>query len=515
MHNSKQHIPSNTSAGGITTGSAATGSAAAGRPADSAPLAYSNTLTSQGTPRLIVPDFARGMALWGIAAANATTAWFHNTEATTAAMFGGISDSHPMLDKIVAVFTAMFAHNRGLPMFSTLLGVGVGFIAMSLWRKQFPVGAARKTLVRRYAFLLLFGAVHTVFLFYGDIMTTYGICGILLALLLTMKDKHIKLIAYIMLGLSLVVSVLAAALIGFAAGENPAFAEEMSGSMNPAAALDTLPGGANLDSYPGLLATQAMVLVFTLLGMPFTTFVYFPVMLIGFVWAREGRFAKVAEYRKSFWAWTVAGAVFVFGIGLPWGLASIGVLPSQWEAVFTILNFGAGVITGPAILACCALLLDGAQQRINRATATSTTPAQAYVAATPLWLRIPAALGKRSMSGYLFQSLVFFVLVYPFTLNFGHNTGAAVQFGLATTIWLISLALAWALEVSNKPGPFEWLHRRISYGKTGRPQLKQARQGQAQVQGQAQARQGVPQAQGQAQGQAQAGSRRGVEGSRS
>lgn len=88
--------------------------------------------------RLIVPDAARGMALLGIAIANMTTAWII-TEDRPGAYFGGILNDS-VLDKIAVVFGAFFVHNRGLPMFSTLLGFGVGLIAMSLWRRGFPLG---------------------------------------------------------------------------------------------------------------------------------------------------------------------------------------------------------------------------------------------------------------------------------------------------------------------------------------------------------------------------------------
>ena len=72
--------------------------------------------------RLIVPDAARGMALLGIAIANMTTAWII-TEDRPGAYFGGIVNDS-VLDKIAVVFGAFFVHNRGLPMFSTLLGFG-------------------------------------------------------------------------------------------------------------------------------------------------------------------------------------------------------------------------------------------------------------------------------------------------------------------------------------------------------------------------------------------------------
>ena len=103
------------------------------------------------SPRLLVPDVARGMALLGIALANVCTAWIMNSGDGPDAYFGGVDT---LADKIYVVFSAMFVHVRGLPMFSTLLGFGVGLIAMSLWRRGFPLSRARTVIAKRYGFWL-------------------------------------------------------------------------------------------------------------------------------------------------------------------------------------------------------------------------------------------------------------------------------------------------------------------------------------------------------------------------
>lgn len=97
------------------------------------------------TPRMIAPDFARGIALLGIALANIQTAWIidnpsQQAEHATPSYFGGYVDGS-LLDAIATIFSAMFVHVRGLPMFSTLLGFGIGLITISLWKKSFPIPA--------------------------------------------------------------------------------------------------------------------------------------------------------------------------------------------------------------------------------------------------------------------------------------------------------------------------------------------------------------------------------------
>lgn len=90
-----------------------------------------NTWSPPTTKRMIIPDVARGLALLGIALANASMMWFASNIEDPALFLGGINNNSA-LDTITAAVTAVIAHNRGLPMFSTLLGFGVGLIVASL-----------------------------------------------------------------------------------------------------------------------------------------------------------------------------------------------------------------------------------------------------------------------------------------------------------------------------------------------------------------------------------------------
>ncbi|WP_448855806.1 DUF418 domain-containing protein [Corynebacterium camporealensis] len=401
------------------------------------------------TPRMIVPDVARGLSLLGIALANVSTAWII-TEDRRAAFFGGVLDDS-IWDRITVVLAALFVHMRGLPMFSTLLGFGVGLISMSLWRRRFPVGAAKGIIVKRYAFLLLFGVLHCLFLFYGDIMLFYGAAGMLMGAMLTLSDKALLRIAYVLLGLSL--------LLGIAMGVLGYFIPELgeNGTLTP----EDMGMFSGLNSYGSLLLFQLFALLMQLFNIVPSLFMLFPVMLIGFVWARRGVLADVPSHRRQLTTWVGIGAAVVVFIGLPWGLATIGVLPERLAAAFMMLNSFFGVLTGPALLALLALLLQGVQEKLWAG------------ASTPWWLWAFAALGKRSMSGYVSQSILFLLLVYPFTLHIGPEYGAFGQALMAIGVWLVTLVLACVLEAMDKPGPFEWVHRRLAYGKTRRAELPQ------------------------------------------
>ena len=151
-------------------------------------------------------------------------------------------------------------------------------------------------------------------------------------------------------------------------------------------------------------------------------------------------------------------------IGTLWSLSTLGVIEQRWANAANNANSFLGVFTGPGILAGLALVLQPVQERLS---AGAPLPAV-------LWPF--AALGKRSMSGYVGQSILFFCLVHPFTLNFGHDLGAFGQAALAFAVWLATLIGACVLEVFDLRGPFEAVHRRLSYGPTMQPQLPRAAQ---------------------------------------
>ena len=77
------------------------------------------------------------------------------------------------------------------------------------------------------------------------------------------------------------------------------------------------------------------------------------------------------------------------------------------------------------------------------------------------------ALGQRSLSGYLFQSVAWLLLFAPYTLALGGRFGSpmltAVTVGVL--VWLASLIGAYLLDRHSNRGPAEILLRRLTYPK--------------------------------------------------
>lgn len=397
---------------------------------------------SSQTRRIIAPDLARGLALFSIGWANLSTAWALADGALPGSYFGGIIDNS-LLDQISVVGSAMFAHVRGLPMFTTLLGFGLGLIAVSLARRQYPARNARRVLAGRYGWLALFGAVHLVLLFFGDIIYFYGLMGMILALMIRLRDKLLLWIA----GILYAVGVVGASALALTAADTTAASADMS---------DFLDFG----SYAETLVFNFSMLVGQTLSFPFALFTLLPLAILGFVAARQGVHLNVARYARQLWVWVWIAAAVVVLVGLPWGLSAIGVLPTAWESVFSEVNGIAGYLTGPGIAAAILLASRGLQKRADNVAA-----GESFRLALPL--EMVAALGKRSMSGYLLMSVLFFIIAMPFTLDLARDAGAFGQLLIALGVWLVLVIAMWVLEKAGVNGPFEWLHRRLSYGRRG------------------------------------------------
>ncbi len=394
-----------------------------------------------------MPDLARGLALLGIAAANSAQAWMCNSwdaEREPGWTLGGVRPDSTV-DQVLAVFAAMFVHVRGLPMFSTLLGFGIGLIAASLVRKGYPRGAARRVIARRYFFLAVFGLVHMFLLFHGDIMAIYGVVGLIISLLFALSTKVLRIIAYVVM-------------VGYAAFTTLGAVMSYAVSADFFEAPVLTPDMTSLGTYYRVNTEEAL----SMLGaLPYAAVQLGSLALLGFIWAREGYLADVSAHRRTLITWTVIAAVVALAVGLPWGLAATGVLNPDLESPLYLLNQAFGPFTGPGILAATALATSGIQRRMYEQYAAGEDPTP------PSWVYPFVALGKRSMSGYLAQSILFVALVMPFTLGIGQGASIGGKMAVAILVWAISLALATVLEARGIQGPFEWLHRHLSYGKTG------------------------------------------------
>jgi uncharacterized membrane protein YeiB len=338
------------------------------------------------------------------------------------------------------VFMFAFVHARAYPMFAIMFGYGLVQLAH---RQDAAAGgprAARSVLLRRNAWLLAFGAVHGLLLFAGDFLGGYGIIGIAFTLLLLRRGDRVHRIAPWYLAVVGAYLVVLPVVIALTDG-------------GPAAQVPTSPDGAFAQpDYLASLLTRLHewpVHTLTITGLIF-------VVWIGAWAARKRILEEPARHLRLLRVAAAGGIGLAVAGGLPMGLFSAGLYDVGSAAApwVKLLYEVSGTFAGVGYVAVFGLL----SHALGRAMAT---PRENVVVGAL------TALGQRSLSGYLFQSVAWAVLAWPFALDLP-GSAASPTFaaaGCAIAVWVVSVVAAYLMHRRSHRGPAELLLRRLTYGR--------------------------------------------------
>jgi uncharacterized protein len=410
-------------------------SAPPGLAVEPAPVAYSGPTRSG--ERMLAPDLARGLALLGIALANCVYYIGGRDLGPLARPVDGTAG-----DRVVDVLVGLLVDNRAFPLFTILFAYGFTVLVRRQAARGVPYGRARSLLLRRSLGLAVFGAAHVVLLFEGDILLSYGCLGIVLALLFAARDTTLRA-----LGWSLaVVFVVTAGIDGL-----------------PQGALDAGLPGLDQDTFLGALLWRVVALIALVFGAPVVAATFVPLAVIGTLLGRRQVLERPVENLGLFRRLTLVGLpVGVLG-AVPLVLAAVQVWQPPWWALYLL-----GVLHGVSGVAG-ALGFFGAVGWFvaNRTRASSSATggvATGRVATGPVVWAL-AAVGRRSATCYLLQSVLFVPLLAPWALGLGVGAGTLRVSLIAVGVWLVTVVVAVALERAGRDGPAERLLRRLSYGR--------------------------------------------------
>lgn len=79
------------------------------------------------------------------------------------------------------------------------------------------------------------------------------------------------------------------------------------------------------------------------------------------------------------------------------------------------------------------------------------------------------AVGERSLTCYLLQSVAFAPLLSVWGLGWGAHLGTATATALATGVWAATVVIALWMHRAGRRGPMEVLLRRVAHRGTGKP----------------------------------------------
>ncbi|GAA2831155.1 DUF418 domain-containing protein [Crossiella cryophila] len=366
--------------------------------------------------RSLAPDLARGLMLLLIALAHAP------------GFLSSWRSGMPQLDDVVLFVKSLIADNQARAMFVVLFGYGMGQLTHRHKARGGDWPSLRALLRRRGLWLVVIGFAHTILLVPIDIVAIYGLTLLLCTPLVRASDKTLGWTA----ALSLVPATLllawqsVTAQLGAAAGTPVTFAPFMEPSY-----------GAHVLANVTKPAQAVIGIVMVLPG-----------MLLG-IWAARRRFLDHPAQHRS----TLRRAT----LGLL-ALALIGRLPAALLAAGVWNSTDIGVHWTVAI----AHDLTGYAGGIGLAAAIGLASARIGDRPGRLTMAL-AALGQRSLTFYLFQSAVWLLLFYPFTLNLRDQVSLAGSYGIAAAVFVVSVLLAEWMRRTGARGPMEVLLRRMSY----------------------------------------------------
>ena len=335
-------------------------------------------------------------------------------------------------DLTVYTWLDVFVQASFYPIFAMMFGYGMVIMQQ---RSAIKGHSFWKISVRRLTVLLGFGIVHAFFIWYGDILITYAIMGLVLLLFLRIRGS-------LLIITGAVIYILPQLFIGGLL--ILAFIFEQT-SLTDFTNIVGLQQSEQIYSTGTFLEITKQRFVDWNLnnksgGFLIYFFIILPLMLIGAGAAKLKWLQKASHHIKKW--------ILVLIISLPLGIA-VKMLPLYLEPSFSI-QYAQDMIGGPILgIAFISLIVLLMNSRLIRKLFQ------------PL-----ASAGRMSISIYLSQSIIGTLIFYNYGLGLYGKISMATGTWLAIGIFAIQVILAEIWLSFFKQGPVEKLWRMMTYGKS-------------------------------------------------
>ena len=394
--------------------------------------------------RIILLDVLRGMAIFGILMVN-----MQLFIKPMSHMLLGYQESAPLADRLSTLFIKFFFEGKFYVIFSLLFGYG----AYLFMHKSTPEGLSILPVYRRRMFfLLMFGILHVVLLWPGDILVFYALFGFLLLAFRKVSDHGLLKWAVWLMIIPALFSTIAALLMALAL-RVPEAAQALEANFEESAnAMRAIVEEASMAYSQGSFREMVRMRLYEyqvlLPGVLFFYPVVLAMFLLGHLAARKGLMrdpaAQLPFFRKAA-AW---GAGVGFPFALMYALTYLKASSTRMD-IFQVLNllsmaFG-GFFLGLFYVSAVVIQVSKGNLRLFSK-----------------WL---APVGRMALTNYLMHSIICTTLFYNY--GFGLMDQVNNFHGILITLMIYALQIPFSYYwlKSFHFGPFEWLWRSLTYGK--------------------------------------------------
>jgi uncharacterized protein len=377
--------------------------------------------------RIAELDVLRGFALFGIFLVNMPT--FLQPDLFLPE--DRLPLSHTALDEWIRLLFDMFVQAKFYTIFSFLFGAGF-YLFMS--RAEQKGHAATRLYLRRLTVLMLFGVVHLLFFWYGDILHTYALAGLCLLWFYKRQEASIRRAALLLLiGWNLLM-----ALTLLVPGESSYSAETWQRAQE---AITVYNQGGPAE-WLQFRWTHEMPIVLEYEWMNVLSVL--PLFLMGLYAAKKGVFHRPEQHAaaiKRVWLLALAASVPLVAMIPPVQSGAVD-LPAPPElAVLVFIEWSGLSLCALYITSLLLLLRTGRGRKLL----------------APL-----APVGRMALTNYLAQTVLSLGIARLFHL-YGQ---AEMWLGLVLCLVIFPLQTAWSRWWLSRYrfGPLEWLWRCLTYG---------------------------------------------------
>jgi uncharacterized protein len=391
------------------------------------------------TERIVPIDVLRGFALLGILVMNIQSF----------AMVGPLYDNPTAYGElkganfVVWLLSHLLADQKFLSIFSMLFGAGI----LLLWQKAERSGADSSPLhYRRMGWLIVFGLLHAYLLWYGDILYTYGMCGLFVYLF--RRRSPWTLVSWSII-LAMIGSLIAIGLGLFwvphlSADAKADFIDDWQPTVQSI--------NEELTAYRGSWFAQMSERAPTAFAIETSLFVRLylwkasSLMLLGMALFKLGAFHARWSHRRYL---SLVGAGLLLGIPV----VSFGVAQNfakHWDLQYSFYLGTQYNYWGSYLVAL------------------------GWIGLIMLWCQSPrgqplkermAAVGRTAFSNYILQTVICTTIFYGHGFGYFQKVPRTDQLLIVFAIYAAQLVIAPLWLRHFRFGPLEWLWRRLTYGK--------------------------------------------------